>query len=77
MLDINRLIQLKGVIKWNSVFNEAGLNPNTMRSAVHNRRELRRSEVVALMRVLREHGIILDPPVEPSLFAQYRIESSI
>lgn len=76
MLTIDRLIELKGVIKWNAVFCEAGLNPNTMRSAVHNRRELRRAEVVALMRVLSEHGISLNAPAEPTLFTETEVESA-
>jgi hypothetical protein len=66
MLTISRLIELKGVIKWHAVFCEAGLNPNTMRSAVHNQRELRGEEVAALNRVLSEHGISLEPIGEPS-----------
>lgn len=69
MLTIERLIELKGVIKWNSVFLEAGLNPNTMRSAVHNRRELRRDEVAALVRVLSRYGVTVDSLTQPSLFA--------
>ena len=75
MLTIDRLIKLKGIVKWNAVFCEAGLNPNTMRSAVHNRRELRRDEVAAILRVLRRYGISLDAPVEPTLFAKPNAES--
>lgn len=70
MLTIDRIIDLKSVIKWNAVFCEAGLNPNTMRSAMHNGRELRRDEVAALMHVLRDHGIRLDALPEPSLFPE-------
>lgn len=77
MLSIEKIIELKGVIKWNAVFCEAGLNPNTMRSAVHNRRELRRDEVAALMRVLSGHGISLEAPAEPSLFAEAEAESTL
>lgn len=65
MLTIERLIQLKGVIKWNAVFCEAGLNPNTMRSAVHHRRELRADEVTALLHVLERHGLVLTRPPGP------------
>lgn len=68
MLSIERLIGLKTVIKWNAVFAEAGLNPNTMRSAIHNRRDLRKREVAALMRVLKQNGIVLEPLQEPTLF---------
>lgn len=68
MLTTERIVELKGVIKWNAVFCEAGLNPNTMRSAVHNRRELRRDEAVALLRVLRTYGINLDAPDQLTLF---------
>lgn len=75
MLTVERIIELKGVIKWNAVFCEAGLNPNTMRSAVHNRRELRRDEVAAILRVLRKHGINLDAPAEPTLFNKAGVES--
>lgn len=77
MLTIERIIELKGVIKWNAVFCEAGLNPNTMRSAVHTRRELRRSEVAALLRVLSRHGISLDAPAEPSLFEKVDADSAL
>ncbi len=75
MLSIDRVIELKGVIKWNAVFCEAGLNPNTMRSAVHNRRELRRDEAAALLRVLRQYGILLDGPTEPTLFSESGAEA--
>lgn len=64
MLTIDRLIELKGVIKWNAVFGEAGLNPNTMRSAVHHQRELRPDEAQALLAVLRNHGLDLGPSSE-------------
>lgn len=70
MLTIDRIIDLKGLIKWNAVYCEAGLNPNTMRSAVHNRRELRRDEAAALMGVLRSHGIRLEALPEPTLFPE-------
>ena len=69
MLSIERIVELKGVIKWHAVFCEADLNPNTMRSAIHNRRELRKSEATALLRVLRKYGVKLDGPVEPTLFS--------
>lgn len=59
MLSIDRLIELKGVIKWNAVFEEAGLNPNTMRSAVHHQRELREAEASAILDVLRGYGLAL------------------
>lgn len=59
MLTIDRLIELKGVIKWNAVFGQAGLNPNTMRSAVHHRRELRLDEAEALIEVLKRYGVAL------------------
>lgn len=62
MLTIERLIELKGVIKWNAVFGEAGLNPNTMRSAVHHQRELRADEAHALVSVLERHGLVLTKP---------------
>ncbi|GEM_PF-6368823 len=75
MLSIDRVIELKGVIKWHAVFCEAGLNPNTMRSAVHNRRELRRDEAAALLRVLRKYGIHLDGPTEPTLFSEIGVEA--
>lgn len=71
MLTIERLVELKGVIKWNAVFGEAGLNPNTMRSAVHHQRELRADEAKALVEVLRRHGLMLDTP---SKFADVRSE---
>lgn len=61
MLTIDRLIELKGVIKWNAVFGEAGLNPNTMRSAVHNQRQLRPDEAEALLEVLCNYGLSLGP----------------
>ena len=61
MLSIDRLIKLKGVIKWNAVFAEAGLNPNTMRSAVHHQRELREEEASAIVEVLSRHGLALAP----------------
>lgn len=66
MLTIERLIELKGVIKWNAVFGEAGLNPNTMRSAVHHQRELRAEEAEALVGVLKKHGVRLttDPATQ-------------
>ncbi len=76
MLTIERLIELKGVIKWHAVFCEAGLNPNTMRSAVHHRRELRRDEAAALMRVLNAYGVRLDAPAEPMLFSDAELEST-
>jgi hypothetical protein len=59
VLTIDRLVKLKGVIKWNAVFGEAGLNPNTMRSAVHHHRELRAEEAVALVDVLSRYGLSL------------------
>jgi hypothetical protein len=62
VLTIERLVELKGVIKWNAVFGEAGLNPNTMRSAVHHQRELRADEAKALVEVLRRHGLMLYNP---------------
>ncbi len=68
MITIDQIIALKGVIKWNAVFIEARLNPNTMRSAIHNKRELRREEAVALMRTLSKHGVILDSRIQTSLF---------
>ena len=77
MLTIDRIIELKDIIKWNSVFCEAGLNPNTMRSAVHHRRELRREEAIALMRVLNRYGIRFHAPAEPSLFAVSETEFSL
>jgi len=61
VLSIDRLIRLKGVIKWNAVFAEAGLNPNTMRSAVHHHRELREEEASAITEVLARNGLILAP----------------
>ena len=61
MLSIDRLIELKGVIKWNAVFAEAGLNPNTMRSAVHHQRQLREEEASAILEVLGRHGLALAP----------------
>ena len=77
MLTINRLIELKGVIKWNAVFCEAGLNPNTMRSAIHNRRELRRDEVAVLLRVLRKYGVSLNGPAEPTLFTKAETDAKV
>ena len=61
MLSIDRLIELKSVIKWNAVFAEAGLNPNTMRSAVHHQRELREEEISAILEVLRGYGLVVAP----------------
>ncbi len=75
MLTIDRLIELKDVVKWNAVFSKAGLNPNTMRSAVHNRRELRRHEVAAILRVMREQGISLNAPAEPTFFSEIELQS--
>jgi hypothetical protein len=60
VLSIDRLIELKGVIKWNAVFAAAGLNPNTMRSAVHHQRDLRGEEVAAILEVLSRYGLVLD-----------------
>jgi hypothetical protein len=61
VLSIDRLIELKGVIKWNAVFSEAGLNPNTMRSAVHHQRELREEEASAILEVLKGYGLEVAP----------------
>lgn len=61
MFTIDRLIELKGVIKWNAVFAEAGLNPNTMRSAVHHQRDLREEEASAILAVLSRYGLALAP----------------
>ena len=61
MLTIDRIIELKDFIRWNVVFRAAGLNENTMRSAMHNRRELRPEESEALLRALNKEGIYIHP----------------
>lgn len=60
MLTIRRVIELKDVIRWSPVFRAAGLNENTMRSAIHHGRELRPEEAEAIMRVLLARGVVLD-----------------
>ena len=57
VLTIERVVALKDVIKWHHVFLEAGLNPSTMRSAMHTRRPLRDDEVSALSSALVRRGI--------------------
>ena len=69
MLTIDRLIALKDVIKWNQVFREAGLNSSTMRSAMHYRRELRGSEVLALTDALARRGLHVLDGQQYDLFA--------
>lgn len=61
MLTIHRVIELKDVIRWSPVFRAAGLNENTMRSAMHHGRELRPEEAEAIAKVLRERGVCLYP----------------
>lgn len=61
MLTIHRVIELKDVIRWSPVFRAAGLNENTMRSAMHHGRELRPAEAEAIAKVLRERGVCLHP----------------
>lgn len=61
MLTIRRVIELKDVIRWSPVFRAAGLNENTMRSAIHHRRELRPDEAEAIAQVLQERGIYVHP----------------
>lgn len=67
MLSIDRIIELKGVIKWSAVFAAAGLNPNTMRGAVHLQRELRVEEATAILTVLEAYGLTLAKEREPRL----------
>lgn len=57
MLSQDRLSELKRIIKLSTVFEEAGLNANTMRSAMHSGRELTCSESDAIGRVLASYGL--------------------
>lgn len=59
MLTIHRVIDLKDVVRWSPVFRAAGLNENTMRSAMHHKRELRPEEAHAIEQVLLERGVAL------------------
>lgn len=59
MLTIDKVIALKDVVKWHTVFSEAGLNASTMRSAMHYRRPLRVEEAAALTEALAQRGIVL------------------
>ena len=61
MLTTRRLIELKEVIRWSAVFRAAGLNANTMRSAMHYGRELRPDEAEAIAQALQEQGVYLHP----------------
>lgn len=69
MLTIKHIIELKEIIKWHTVFCEAGLNSNTMRSAMHNERELRPEEVNAILNTLSQKGIVLIKQGQRELFA--------
>lgn len=68
MLTLDRLKELKDVIKWHRVFCEAGLNPNTMRSAIHNGRELREEEAIAIEKTLSRRGIYVQFGDQGDLF---------
>lgn len=68
MLTIERILELKDVIKWNSVFCDAGLNANTMRSAMHHKRPLRPHEIHALIQALASKGIFLSESKQLTLF---------
>ena len=70
MIDIVHLNKLSKFIKWNAVFKEAGLNANTMRSAMHHGRELRKEEVASILRVLRQNGIQISVSTQSNLFHQ-------
>ena len=70
MLTIRRVIDLKDVVRWTPVFRAAGLNENTMRSAMHNKRELRPEEAEAIEQVLLERGVALHPIQQQLEFPQ-------
>ncbi len=70
MLTIDRVIELKDLIKWHTVFCEAGLNSNTMRSAIRNRRELRKEEAAAIVKTLAHRGICFRFDDQKRLFAE-------
>lgn len=61
MLTIRRVIDLKDIVRWAPVFRAAGLNANTMRSAMHNKRELRLEEAKAIEQALLERGVAVHP----------------
>ena len=61
MLTMRHVIELKDVIRWSAVFRAAGLNENTMRSAMHHGRELRPGEAEAIAEALRKRGVYLHP----------------
>lgn len=70
MLDRDKIQELAPFIKWKNVFDEAGLNPSTMRGAIRLGRELRKDEVAKILRVLSERGIQLKAEPEPELFSE-------
>lgn len=61
MLSIRRIIELKDIIRWAPVFRAAGLNENTMRSAMHHGRELRSEEAEAIAQALLKRGVYFHP----------------
>lgn len=77
MLTIERLKELKDMIKWHRVFCEAGLNPNTMRSAIHNGRELREEEAVAIQKTLSRRGVYIQLGDQGELFENPEGEEKI
>ena len=68
MLSMSRLIQLRPFVKWNAVFKAAGLNPNTMRSAMWSRRRLTEEESEAILSLLEKHGIRISEKEQGELF---------
>lgn len=69
MLTIELVIALKDVVKWHTVFTEAGLNASTMRSAMYHRRPLRENEATALTEALARRGLLVTNTQQYDLFA--------
>ena len=67
---MERIIELKEVIRWSPIFRAAGLNENTMRSAMHHRRELRPEEAEAIAEALEEKGIYVSPTQKQFQFSE-------
>jgi hypothetical protein len=62
MITTQQLRRLGHIVKLNRLYTVAGLNPNTMRSAVWAGRALTYEESTAIEQAMRELGIRIDGP---------------